>query len=412
MTNTICLNQAEQVRNRWAVLLVLFTIHILTAIGQFSISPLLPLIKSAFGLNHTDLGLLTGSFFLGVAATSVIAGWAIDLFGVRRMIVFGTLLLGGALVTAAWMPWYAMMMVLFVVAGIGYSVVTPSSNKAVMLWFNESIRATAMGFKQTGINGGGFLAGIMIPPVALAFGWRWALSTAGLMVLGALCLILYLFRKETAGRPILPVGQWVGRLRQVISDRNILLLSLENFLRVGVQMAFLTYLVLSLQQTVGLNLAVASFLFAVAQAAGAAGRIVWGVLSDRILRGRRKFVYAMIGFIAVFGFFLLGSLGPRAPFGIVFAVTAFLGFTAAGHQGVSLTLMAECAGAELTGTATGFGQSLSYLGAVLVSPGFGFMVDRFGSFTYAWYSLAILSFLCCLTLFFVYERPRAELIPG
>lgn len=403
--NTTCLNHSDEGRNRWAILSMLFAIHVLTAIGQFSIPPLLPLIKRGYGLNHTEVGFLTGSFFLGVAVTSVIAGWAVDLFGVRRMIFFGTLLLGGALIAAAWMPWYAVMMFLFVIAGIGYSVVTPSSNKAVMLWFKEHLRATAMGFKQTGINGGGFLAGIIIPSVALAFNWQWALSTSGLMVMGALFFILYIFKKESASQRFLPVEQWFIKLKRVISNRNILLLSMEGFLRVGVQMAFLTYLVLSLQKVFGLSLLISSFLFSSAHGAGAAGRIVWGLLSDRIFRGRRKFVYLLIGLIAMAGFFLLGILGSQTPFWIVFLVTACLGFTAAGHQGVSLTLMAECAGTELTGTATGLGQSLCYLGAGLASPGFGFMIDRFGFFTYAWNSLALLSFLCCVILFFVNEGP-------
>jgi len=403
--NTICLNHSDEGRNRWSILSMLFSIHVLTAIGVFSISPLLPLIKRGYGLNHTEVGFLSGSFYLGVALTSVIAGWAVDLFGIRRMILFGTLILGGALIAAAWVPWYALMMFLFVIAGIGYSVVTPSSNKAVMLWFREHIRATAMGFKQTGINGGGFLAGIIIPPVALASSWQWALTTAGLMVMGALFFILCIFKNESAGRRFLPVEQWFVNLKRVISDRNILLLSMEGFLRVGVQMAFFTYLVLSLQKVLGLSLLISSFLFAGAQGAGAAGRIVWGLLSDRIFKGRRKRVYVLIGLLAMAGFFLLGNLGSHTPFWIVFLVTACLGFTAAGHQGVSLTLMAECIGTELTGTATGFGQSLCFLGAVLASPGFGFMVDSFGSFIYAWYSLALLSFLCCVILFFVNERP-------
>jgi len=76
------------------------------------------------------------------------------------------------------------MFALLILAGIGYSVVTPSSNKAVMTYFRENIRATAMGFKQTGISGGGFLAGIILPPVALLLNWHWALMLAGLIVLG------------------------------------------------------------------------------------------------------------------------------------------------------------------------------------------------------------------------------------
>ena len=192
----------------------------------------------------------------------------------------------------------------------------------------------------------------------------------------------------------------------VISERNILLLSGESFFRIGAQMAFFTYLVLFLQKVLNFNLIISSFLFAVAQVSGAVGRIAWGMISDRIFRGRRKSVYLLIGLIAMVIFFLIGLLGPHTPFWIVLVIVICLGFTAAGHQGVSLTLMGESVGTELTGTATGLGQSLSFLGAVLASPGFGLIVDSYGKFSYAWSCLALLSCLCCVILCFVHEKTQ------
>ena len=60
--------------------------------------------------------------------------------------------------------------------------------------------------------------------------------------------------------------------------------------------------------------------------------------------------------ITVLGFFILGRLGPLTPIWVVFVITGCLGFTAVGYQGVGLTLLGECAGADLTGTATCLGQ--------------------------------------------------------
>ena len=51
--------------NPWVILPMLFTIHVMTAIGLFSISPLIPLIKHELDLNHAQVGLLSGSFFFG-----------------------------------------------------------------------------------------------------------------------------------------------------------------------------------------------------------------------------------------------------------------------------------------------------------------------------------------------------------
>ena len=170
---------------------------------------------------------------------------------------------------------------------------------------------------------------------------------------------------------------------------HVLLLSAEGFFRVGTQWAFLTYLVLFLQRALNLHLVAASLLFAIAQAGGAAGRIIWGLVSDRLFGGKRKVVYTLIGLLAMAIFSLLGQLKPSTEIWVLLSTVACLGFTAAGFQGVALTLMAECAGPELTGTATGFGQSLCFLGGVVISPVFGFVVDTTGSFSSAEWSFAV-----------------------
>jgi sugar phosphate permease len=393
---------------RWTILAALFVTHVLTSVGSFSIPILLPLIKNDFGLTHTQVGIVTASYFLGTGLMSAVAGWPVDFFGFRKMLVFGSLLVGGSLITAAWMPNFGMMMALLILAGTGYSVVTPSTNKAVMYWFNERVRATVMGFKQTGINGGGFLAGMIIPPLALALSWHLALSAAGLVVMGTSVITMIVYREGTSGRRVITVHQWFIQVKEVIRNRNILLLSAEGFFRVGVQMAFLTYLVLFLQKTLNLRFALASLLFAIVQASGAAGRIAWGFVSDRIFGGRRKAVYMLTGLIAMACFFLLGQLGQSTPLWAALVTVSCLGFTAVGHQGVGLALLGECAGLELTGTASGIGQSLFFLGVVLISPFLGFIVDTFETFSHAWSSLALLSLLCCLILYFVQERPKSS----
>lgn len=393
---------------RWTILAALFVTHVLTSVGSFSIPILLPLIKNDFGLTHTQVGIVTASYFLGTGLMSAVAGWPVDFFGFRKMLIFGSLLVGGSLITAAWMPNFGMMMALLILAGTGYSVVTPSTNKAVMYWFNERVRATVMGFKQTGINGGGFLAGMIIPPLALALSWHLALSVAGLVVMGTSVITMIVYRERTSGRRVITVHQWFIQVKEVIRNRNILLLSAEGFFRVGVQMAFLTYLVLFLQKTLNLRFALASLLFAIAQASGAAGRIAWGFVSDRMFGGRRKAVYMLTGLIAMACFFLLGQLGPSTPVWAALATVSCLGFTAVGHQGVGLALLGECAGLGLTGTASGIGQSLFFLGVVLVSPFLGFIVDTFETFSHAWSSLALLSLLSCLILYFVEEVPKSS----
>jgi sugar phosphate permease len=402
----------DQTRNdvyRWVILGTLFAVHVLTSIGQFSIPPLLPFIKKELGLNYTQVGVFTSAYYLGVALTATFAGWMADLMGVRKMAISGMVLIGVCTLIASRMPTLWWIVFFMVLAGISYSVVTPSTNKATMAWFHERLRATAMGIKQTGINGGGFLAALIVPPIALNFSWRYALAVAAVLVLiGATAT--WIFYRDPAPAPVHPASPVRCRppMREVISNRNILLLAVEGFFRVGVQTAFLAYLILYLQNGLKLPIITAGYFFALAHASGAVGRIGWGMVSDRILGGQRKMVYLAVALISGVSFLVFGNLTPATPLWILVVVVLIVGFTAVGHQGVGLSLLVEVAGKECTGTASGFTQSFYFSGVVLMAPLFGWMVDTFGNYCYAWMALGLFSFVASLLVSFVKEGVRKD----
>lgn len=114
-------------------------------------------------------------------------------------------------------------------------------------------------------------------------------------------------------------------------------------------------------------------------------------------------MYMFIALISGTALFILGNLTPATPIWVVILVVILLGFTAIGHQGVGLSLVSEIAGREFTGTVSGFSQSFYFLGAVVMAPLFGFMVDIFGTYTKAWMSLALFSFISSGLVVFVKE---------
>ena len=404
------MNRTHNEGYRWIILGTLFSVHVLTSVGQFSIPPLLPFIKKELGLNYTQAGLFTSSYYLGIALAATFAGWTADFIGIKKMVVLGTMMMGISTFAASWMPSFWWIMLFMVLAGVSYSVLTPSTNKAIMYWFHERLRATAMGIKQTGINGGGFLAAFIIPPLALNFNWRYALSVAALLVLvgGAFMWVFYHEYDLPSPRQV-----WLAecklQMKEVISNRNILILGVEGFFRVGVQTAFLAYLILYLQNALRLSVITASLFFALAHASGAIGRITWGLMSDRIFGGQRKKVYLFIALISGISFFILGNLTAATPIWVLTLVVLILGFTAVGHQGVGLSLLAEVAGKECAGTASGFSQSFYFLGVVAMAPLFGFMVDIFGTYTKAWMGLAMFSFIASCVVSLVKEESKKNL---
>lgn len=397
---------------RWIILGTLFMVHVLTSIGQFSIPPLLPFIKKNFELNYTQVGIFSSSFYLGLGAMAAFGGSMSDFMGIKKVIILGTLFMGALMLIASWMTDFWWIIGFLICAGISYSAVTPATNKATMYWFQDSLRATAMGAKQTGINVGGFIAAFIVPWMAVGYGWHFALSFTSILV-GVSALIMLMFYREfqvqVEGRATFKT--WKAQYRRVISNRSVLFLGAEGFFRVGLQNTYLAYLILYLQKVFDLSIMQASLYLALTQMSGAFGRILWGLVSDRIFRGQRKVVYQLIAVASGILFLLLGYLPPTTPIWVIILMVLLLGVTAVGHQGVGLSLLGEVAGKELTGTASGFNQSFYFLGVVLMAPFFGFMVDTFQSYHQAWLLLGLCAFIAASLVLFVKEESKKGRVP-
>jgi sugar phosphate permease len=261
-----------------------------------------------------------------------------------------------------------------------------------------------MGIKQTGIPLGGILASSTLPALALAFGWR-----ASVILVSAATLVFILaVRIWIPPAPCLqkqPAGMQWAQLREVLSNRSILALSIMGIFLAGAQLAIITHLVLFLKKEYLFSTVLAGFFLALVQAGGIAGRIGWGLVSDFLAGGRRKSILVIIGIIAVLQLFLLGRIGPEIPASLLVLFIILLGSTTIGYHGVLFGLMGEIVRKEVVGLATGFSLTITFLGIVLYPPIFGYLVDRLGSYSPAWDMLAVSWVVALLILiFFIQER--------
>jgi sugar phosphate permease len=206
---------------------------------------------------------------------------------------------------------------------------------------------------------------------------------------------MYVFyRDRESESPHAPTPRGLaGELARIVRNRSLLALTADGFLRVGTQYCLLTYLILYLQRDLHLPLIVAASYLALTQAAAAIGRIGWGLVSDRLFGGHRRPVYIAVALLAAGMFLVVSELEAQTPAWIVALVVALLGATAAGFQGVGMSLTAEIVGHETAGIASGFWNSVAFLGAVLLTPAFGLVVDWSGSYPLAWKSLMLASLL-------------------
>ncbi len=383
---------APALRSAQGVLVATFALHALQASAPYGLPALLPFVRADLGGSYFEAALVTSAFLVGIVAGSPIAGGAVDAFGVRRSILAGSAL---ATIMLAFVPgaqqlW--VVCVLLAVAGVGYSVVTPGTNTAMLAWFTQRKRATAVGIKQTGVSAGGAAAGAFVPVVALASGWESSFHVIALLFAVSLGLAWITQLDGPAGfvahaaRPSLR-----SSVAAMLAHRPTMLLAVDGFLRLAIQYAFFTYLIVYAIDELQAPVAWSALLYGLAHVFGAVGRVGWGWASDRLFAGQRRLPYALIALTSFTGFALLVLAAPLHWTLLILSV-ALLGCSAAGFQGVGLSLLAEIGGAR-AGTASGLVNALSFLGAAVMVPLCGQLLDAGASFGLLFGVLAAMSLL-------------------
>jgi MFS transporter, ACS family, hexuronate transporter len=183
-------------------------------------------------------------------------------------------------------------------------------------------------------------------------------------------------------------------------NRSLLLLGGVTFLYAGVQLSLAGFMVLFLTERVGMGIAEAGAMLALAQAGGIVGRIGWGIVSDVVFGGRRKIVMAILTVMAAVSSVVLSLTGPDTPRLVLLLTLAIAGVSAIGWNGINMLFVAEIAGRQASATAAGFNLTASYLGILVGPPIFGLLVDLTGSYTTAFQvgAAASLASLCLLAL--------------
>lgn len=396
---------AEGHAGRYAILALILVVQTLANVGPLGFPAIASLVRDDLGLSLTQAGSFLSAYYVGPILMSLPAGAMADRWGVKPALVLGQLVIAGGLLAVAASESYAVLIVLMVVSGVGYGMLNPTSTKAIIGWFPPSQRATVVGLKQVGFPFGAMLGAALLPILGLAFGWRWAIvASAAVIAVGALAsAALYRDPPAPAGGA---GGGGRGAARQVLANRDLWLVAGATLVFAGVQTVWMAYLVLYLQEVVGLPLLTASRYLALAQFGGMTGRVVFGVLSDRTFGGRRRAPLALAGCgtalcsVAI-AFTVAGSpVLWLAPLALVF------GLVGIGWNGVHHTLMAELAGPRAAGTAVGLGLAVSSLGVTLGPPVFGACVEWAGGYRGPWIGLALVMVIALGLLALVRERPR------
>ena len=445
-------------RYRFVALAVVWSAYLIVFLSRLCVGPLAPFLKSAFELDNAQIGGLTSATAVAYAPTLIFAGWLVDRIGVRRALLIGTAVTGVCIGLVALAPSYGTMLLLLGASGLGCGFIYPTAVKAIMLWFPPHERATAVGVNQSAVNISGMLGAAIMPGLAVAYGWQAGfVFAAGLaFVVCGLAAVLYRDPAVPAsgaalaavpatlpaagsgapsGQPLPPAAAAAGRPQEdrlafveidqglpsvtgdeatdrralesgfvaVLKSRDILLMGLAALFLGMVEFAALAHLVLFLNTAWGYAVAVAAGMLAFCQFAGAVGKPLSGLVSDRVLHRRRVPALLAMGTLAGLSCVALALLQPGHTW-LLWLALFVLGFGAVGWGGLMGTLAGETGGPVAAGAAAGVSAAFFNVGIFLGPPLFGFIVDRTGEYSPAWWVLAAFAAVSLVLLAFVRER--------
>lgn len=237
--------------------------------------------------------------------------------------------------------------------GIAYGLTNPAAAHLMMKIATGANRNLIFSIKQTGQPLGGVIAGLLAPPIAVAFGWQWALLAGAGLAFFVMLAIQPLRGPMDGDRD--PATKFRGAVFRdvglLLSMKNLRYLALVGLCLAAVQLALMGFAVAMLTEEIGLTLVAAGVGLAVIQVAGVIGRIGWGAVADKIGSARRAMIATQL--ISIAAAVATAMLAPGMPTAVIFGVLFLFGVSAVGWNGVFMAEVARLAPEGRIGSATG-----------------------------------------------------------
>jgi sugar phosphate permease len=127
-----------------------------------------------------------------------IAGWVIDRFGPRLVMMAGILMAGAALVGLGWATSLSMFYLFYFFNALGYVCGGPLPNQVLLTrWFDKA-RGKAMAFAYLGIGLGGAVVPWISNALITRFGWQMSLRYMGVAIVVVSLPLAFLLREPPA----------------------------------------------------------------------------------------------------------------------------------------------------------------------------------------------------------------------
>jgi MFS family permease len=254
-----------------------------------------------------------------------------------------------------------------ILTGIGMTVMTPASGHLLFRFSPPQNRNFIFSVKQTGVPLGWMIMALVAPSITLAWGWRWALALVIFICVGTAAAMQRVRahwdddRRPAAARAASPFAG----LKLLWGYPVLRWLAMAAMCLTFVQLCVATFLVTMLVEDGGYSLVAAGVLLSLAQAAGVAGRVLWGWIADRTrdaLGLLQKIAITTTVCCVVSAF-----IGPGWPMPLLAAFLILFGLASIGWNGLFLAETAHASPRGMVSTVTSAAMVWNFSG-VLIGP--------------------------------------------
>jgi len=251
-----------------------------------------------------------------------IAGWVVDRFGPRQLMLAGILIAGVALLGLGSMNALWMFYLFYVLNALGYVCAGPLPNQVLLTrWFNKA-RGKAMGFAYLGIGLGGAVVPLLSVWLQQRFGWHIALRSLGVLIILIAFPMAYFVKEspEAVARPGAKQVVQTAPMGWAFKSRSFYLLALGSMCSIAAVGGTNQHLKLFLSLDQHYAQVEAARVASLVLAFSLAGRLLMGWLADRYTKKYVMLVIYLLIALAIPLLFFAAAPGLIYVFAIIFGI--------------------------------------------------------------------------------------------
>jgi MFS family permease len=211
-----------------------------------------------------------------------IAGWLVDRFGPRRLMMAGILMAGVALIGLGSISTIGMFYFFYLFNALGYVCGGPlPAQVLVSRWF-DAARGKAMGIAYLGIGFGGAAVPFISAALVARFGWQRAIEVVGVLIILLALPMAYFVKESPPGHVAHSASVATPSCKMAFRSPAFYLLTVGSMCAIGALAGVQQNLKLFLSVDLRFSQSGAARILSLVLAFSIVGRLLMGWLADRI----------------------------------------------------------------------------------------------------------------------------------